>query len=85
MSKRTTFFTVERAGCNITLTGLSLSSDQPRAWDLIERSNSNITQHRAGAWSRPALERLAHKMGGKLRTAYSMAYDGRFFDRRDIA
>jgi hypothetical protein len=82
---RTTFFIVERVGVHINGIAADQSVDRARALELWERCTPNASGHRAGHWSQQALERLAQRMGGTLKSAYSVDHDGKgFFARREI-
>ena len=80
MSTRTTFFTLRAAGPYVMLAdacdALPDASEHARRLALAEHSVIR-TSHRAGHWSREALERLAARHGMVLEDAYSIARDSK--------
>lgn len=90
MSTRTTFFTLRAAGpCVMVADACDALPDRhefERRMALAEHSVIK-TSHRAGHWSREALERLAARHGMELLSAYSIARDSKCWidaSRRDI-
>jgi hypothetical protein len=78
MSTRTTFFTLRAPGPAVLVAdaceALPDTGEHARRMALTEHSVIK-TGHRAGHWSREALERLATRHGMALVSAYSIARD----------
>lgn len=90
MATRTTFFTLRAPGPVVMVAdaceALPNTVEHARRMALAEHSVIK-TGHRAGHWSREALERLAARHGMALVSAYSIARDSKCWidaSRRDI-
>lgn len=82
---RTTFIIAEVAGPSVPWSAVephvvgdpSVSPEYARLSRLYDISRTHNCKHRAGAWSRAALERLAAKSGVTITNAYWTNYDSR--------